>query len=232
MDNDVIDRLVEVLPRDLFLDLIDMVVARALNAHNIIQSTDLKGRRARGGEGLLRFHLIEQGFETVCPQYGGIPLEGNVIEGTDLRFFQPFMRFGGDRVSGAVLGLASIPERKELPAKNQSRLAGVTLNYKISPRLPLDDSDPRTGDVFVLFLTARDPSRSGHIDEIAIGIIDSDYKSYLFYETVEKFMERYAKPAKTATENEENKLVKLKIKRQLYKPPSSNEKDDDAQKES
>jgi hypothetical protein len=174
---------------------------------------------------------MEQGFQMVCDQHRGMLLEGGLVEGSDLRIFQPFMRFQTGIGPGVVLGLASMPMRGELPTKNMSRTAGVALNYRLTPRLSLDERDPKPGDIFVLFLVARDPASAGKIAEIAIGIIDSEYKSFLFYESMETFMARYAppdKPAKSAGEEApQQPLVKLKKKRSTFKPPEAEDKSED-----
>ena len=67
--------------------------------------------------------MMEQGFEEVCALHGGSLLEGGIIPRTELKVFQPFMRF---EVSGKgiILGLAATPEPKAVPLKNKSRLAG------------------------------------------------------------------------------------------------------------
>ncbi|GJE40251.1 hypothetical protein [Methylobacterium persicinum] len=226
--DELIPRLTSALPRDLLLDLLDMSTARALQAHEVIRDhTDLKGKNARGAEGQVRFRLMEKGFQDVCELHGGIALAGGLLPGTELNFYQPFMRFEGDR-GGVVLALASMPGRRELPTKNQSRASGVTLNYHLTPRLCLDASDPKPGDIFVLLLVARDPARSGKVDEIAIGAIDSNYSTYLFYETVEAFMANYViisepKTAPEAASAAEAKpsLVKLKAARKPFKPPEA-----------
>ncbi len=235
MENEILNRLIEVLPRHLLLDLTDMGVARARQAHEIIRDhTRLQGKSARGAEGQVRFRIMEQGFEEICETYGGVLLQGGLVEGSDLRIFQPFMRFADGTGPGIVLGLASMPARRELPIKNMSRTAGVELNYRLTPRLALDEHDPKPGDIFVLFLVARDPARSGQIDEIAIGIIDAEYKNFLFYESMENFMARYAPPDKPAQVDEAapaQPLVKLKSKRKAFKPPESGEKDENSQDE-
>jgi hypothetical protein len=231
MEKQLTNRLIEVLPRDLFLDLFDMTAARAREAHETVRDRFpyLSGKSARGAEGQIRFRIMEQGFQQICEKYGGILLEGGLVQGTDLRIFQPFMRFGQD--AGVVIGLASMPDRGELPVKNHSRSAGVTLNYNIVPRLALDERDPKPGDIFILFLTARDPSRSGQIQEVAIGVVDSKYESFLFYEPIETFLARYAAPDRPSqkdgdSQGQSTKLVKLKSDRKAYKPPGSQEEDE------
>lgn len=229
MADELTPRLASALPRDLLLDLLDMSAARALQAHEVIRDhTDLKGKSARGAEGQVRFRLMEKGFQDVCELHGGIALAGGLLPGTELNFYQPFMRFEGDR-GGVVLALASMPGRRELPIKNQSRASGVTLNYHLTPRLCLDTSDPKPGDIFILFLVARDPARSGKVDEIAIGAIDSNYNAYLFYETVEAFITNYvtlselktvASEAASVAETKPS-LVKLKAANKPFKPPES-----------
>lgn len=223
MDNDFMNKLVKALPRGLLLDLYHMTTVRALKAYEIIRDqTDLKGKRARGAEGQIRFRTMEQGFQTINEQHGGVVLEDGVIEGTDLRFYQPFARYAGGNQPGVVLCLASMPQRGELPVKNQSRLAGVSMNFRLTPRLALTEGDPQQGDIFVSFMVARDPARAGQIDEVAIGIISSDYKDFVFYEKIEKFMARYA-PADQPTQDNApapaQELVKLKRNRKAFMPP-------------
>lgn len=224
-------RIVSTLPRDLLIDLLDTAVARARQAHELIRdNTDLTGRSARGLEGQARFRLMEKGFQDICERHGGMRLEGDVIPGTDLRYYQPFMRFGGDR-PGILLGLASMPEPRELPTKNQSRLAGVTLNYHLTPRLDLE-GDGRTakpGDIFVLFLFARDPSQGGRLQEVAIGVIDAEYQGFLVYESVEAFMAAYAPPPPETEQTPESQpLVTLKKTPKAFKPPEQPDSDESA----
>ena len=216
-------RLVGCLPRDLLIDLMDMAPARAREAHKLINDyTDLQGRSARGLEGQARFRLMEKGFQDACERHGGQTLADGLIPGTKLRFFQPFMRFGGDG-PGVILGLASMPARREVPTKNQSRLSGVTLNYALTPRLSLDKRDPRPGDVFALFLVARDPGRAGEIDEMAIGLINSKYESFVFYEAIEPFFANYvATPTPEAGApgvSKTERLVKLRPMSKPYRAP-------------
>ena len=214
------NRIVATLPRDLILDLFDVAVSRAREAHELVQRTDLTGRSARGLEGQARFRLMERGFQTACEQHGGVPLEGDVIPGTDLRYFQPFMRFaaGGP---GVLLGLASMPARREIPSKNRSRLAGVTMNQVVSPRLDLDGTGgaPKPGDIFVLLLFARGRDQGGRVDEVAIGLIDSGYATFLFYESIERFLEGYSGADAPPGDDSPSPLVTLKKVRKAFKPP-------------
>ncbi len=232
MDTQLANKLTQTISKELFLDLQDMAQARALKAFEIIRdNTELKGKSARGAEGQIRFRIFEQGFQSVCELHGAQLLQGGLVTGKAVRFHQPFMRFGSDG-AGVILGLASMPTRGKLPSKNKSRLAGVSLNYNLTPRLALDASDPKPGDIFVLFLVARDAAKSGRIDEIAIGVIDTNYESYIFYETIESIMAYYAAPAAPAPTPEstaaepEQRLVKLKGRRKAYKPPEKLDDED------
>lgn len=225
-------RIVGTLSRDLLIDLLDTAVARARQAHELIRdNTDLTGRSARGLEGQARFRLMERGFQKTCELHGGVQLEGDVIPGSDLRYYQPFMRFGGDQL-GVLLGLASMPIPAELPAKNRSRLAGVTLNYNLTLRLDLD-GDGRTakpGDIFILLLFARDPSQGGRLEEVAIGVVDAEYQGFLVYETVEKLMAAYAPPpSESETASKEPPLVKLKKTPKAFKPPEQPDSGDESE---
>ncbi len=227
-------RIVGTLSRDLLIDLLDTAVARARQAHELVRdNTDLTGRSARGLEGQARFRLMEKGFQDTCERHGGTRLEGDVIPGTDLRYYQPFMRFGGNHL-GVLLGLASMPEPAELPTKNQSRLAGVTLNYRLTPRLDLE-GDGRTakpGDIFVLLLFARDPSRGGRLQEVAMGVIDAEYQSFLVYESVEVLMAAYAPPfaGTESTPESSPSLVTLKKKPRAFRPPEQADPDETAER--
>jgi len=228
-DDDIKGHIVSTLPRDLLIDLFDTAAARARQAHELVRDhTDLTGRSARGLEGHARFRLMEKGFQDTCERHGGMRLEGDVIPGTDLRYYQPFMRFGGDQ-PGVLLGLASMPAPRELPAKNQSRLAGVTLNYLLTPRLDLegDGGTAKPGDIFVLFLFVRDPSQGGRLQEVAIGVIDAEYQGFLAYETVETFMGAYAPPpTETEPTPESQPLVTLKKTPKAFKPPEQPDSDE------
>jgi hypothetical protein len=81
--------------------------------------------------------MMEKSFQEVCETHGGALLKDGIIPLSDLRVFQPFMRFE-HLGQGIIFGLAAMPEPKALPTKNISRKAGVTLNYYLSPRLDLD----------------------------------------------------------------------------------------------
>lgn len=180
------------LTKNLLVDLEDGLRAEALKAFEIVRDhTGLDKKRARESEGQLRFRMMERRFEEVCKMHGGALLDGGVIPSTDLKVFQPFMRFEVDG-QGIILGLAAMPEPKALPQKNKSRLAGVRLNYHLTPRLALDESGPKSGDIFVLLLVSRHRERAGQIEEVAIGIIDSKYETFLFYETLDTFLAGHA----------------------------------------
>ena len=181
-------RILPHLFKDLLLDLEDRLRAEALKAFEMIRDhSGLNKKRAREAEGQARFRMMEQGFEEVCKLHGGHLLEGGVMPETELPVFQPFMRFEAEE-KGIILGLASIPEPSVLPTKNKSRLAGVTINYDLIPRLDFDGKGPKIGDIFVLLLVSRDREKPGKIEEIAVGVIDSAYKSFLFYEPLGKFL--------------------------------------------
>lgn len=180
--------LLQALNRELLLDLEDRLRAEAVKAFEMVRDrAGLDKKRARELEGQARFRMMEQGFEEVCALHSGRPLDGGVMPNTKLKIFQPFTRFEVDG-RGIILGLAAMPDRKAIPAKNKSRLAGVAINYALSPRFDFDGSGPKIGDVFAVLLVSRDRAKAGMIDEIAVGIIDSGYSSFLFYEPLERFL--------------------------------------------
>jgi hypothetical protein len=177
-----------VLHRELLLDLEDRIRAEALKAFEMVRDrSGLDKKRARELEGQARFRMMEQGYEEICALHGVKLLEGGVVPSTDLKVFQPFMRFEVEK-HGIILGLAAMPERHELPVKNKSRVAGVTLNYNLSPRLDLDGTGPKIGDVFALLLVSRDKEKAGKIDQVAVGVIDAAYSTFLFYEPLDQFL--------------------------------------------
>lgn len=182
-------RLRGVLSRELLIDLEDRVRAEALRAHEVVRDgfDGLTPLRARALEGQARFRSCEQGFEDVCALHGAHLLEGGVIPKTDLKVHQPFMRFehGGQ---GVILALASMAVAGTLPAKNKSRVAGVSVNYQLSLRLDLDGGGPKIGDIFAALLVARDRDRAGKIEEIAVGVIESSYEGFLYYEPLDDFL--------------------------------------------
>jgi hypothetical protein len=178
-----------VLLRDLLIDLDDAGRAGSLKAFEVIRDHAglRKKRNARGAEGQLRFRILEEDFEKTCALHGGRLLDGGVMPNTDLVVHQPFMRFEQDG-HGVILALATMPATGELPVRNKSRAAGVTVNYNLSPRLDFDGAGPKVGDIFAVLLVARDRERAGKIEEIALGVIDSGYKSFLYYETFDGFL--------------------------------------------
>lgn len=178
------------LSKGLILDLDDGISAAAFKAHAMVRDYSglSKKKRQRELEGQARFRMAEEVFETICLQHGATTLDGGIIPLTDLKIFQPFMRFQHEG-KGIILGLSAMTEPKIIPQKNSSRAAGVSLNYTLSPRLDLDGTGPKHGDIFVLFLVARDRARAGKIEEIAIGVIDSAYRSFLLYVPLATFLE-------------------------------------------
>ena len=217
--------LLPVLHKNLLLDLEDRVKAEAVKAFEMIRDhSGLDKKRAREAEGQARFRMMEQGFEDVCAFHGGNLLEGGIIPRTELKVFQPFMRF---EVSGKgiILGLAATPEPNALPLKNKSRLAGVSLNYDLSPRLDLDGKGPKIGDIFALLLVSRHREKAGQIEEIAIGVIDSKYESFLYYEPLDKFLSGHGDAPITAPKSpispEASVVVSLKKVVKRFVPPEA-----------
>ncbi len=182
--------------KDIFLDLEDRCNAEALNAHVMVRDhANLDRKRSRELEGQARFRMMEKGFQEVCELHGGKLIANGVIPSTNLKVFQPFLRFDVDG-QGIILGLAAMPEPRVLPAKNKSRLAGVTLNYYLQATLDFDGTGPKEGDIFVLFLVSRDHEKAGRLEEIAVGVINSKYDQFLFYKPLDKYLEGHAdKPA-------------------------------------
>jgi hypothetical protein len=213
--------------KGLLLDLEDRSRAETLKAHKMIHDhAGLDHRRARLVEGIARYNMMEKGFQEVCELHGGFLLPDRIIPTTDLKIFQPFLRFQHEG-KGIILGLAAIPEPRALPAKNMSRKAGVTLNYGLSPRLDFDGKGSKIGDIFVLFLVSRDPRRTGAIEELAIGVIDSSYEQYLFYEPLDAYLEGYADaPEPTPSSDGGGAEVRLKAAITPYVPPEKSNDDE------
>lgn len=217
---DVRRAIIDSLPKDLLLDLEDRLRAAAIKSHEVVRrELPLNVKRSREAEGQIRFRLQEQGYEEVVQLHGGHLLVDGVMLGTDLKVFQPFARFTGPNV-GIILGFASMPERRKIPPKNMSRAAGVTLNVSLQPSLLIDEKSPQPTDIFALFLTARDRERAGMIEEIAIGVIGSDYKDYIFYESLDAFLSGYGStPSAPDGPDDGGKVVKLRQTRKLFIPP-------------
>lgn len=212
----------QLLKRGFLLALEDRISAETLKAFQMVRDcSGLDKKRARELEGQARFRMVEQCFEEIAQAFGGNPLEGGVLPNTNLKIFQPFMRFGGE-APGVILGLAAMPERSKLPAKNRSRLAGVSLNLHLTPAFDFDRAGPKPGDVFVLFLLARDRERAGKLDEIAIGIIDAAYEQFVFYERLDQFLANEVDEAVAATADQQgDALVRLKARVKPFIPPES-----------
>ena len=228
MKSFVRNRMPPSLFQSLLVDLEDHLRAGALQAHTVIRDGfKLNVKRARGLEGQARFRVIEEAFEKVCALHGGTLLDGGIVPQTDLKVFQPFNRFEHDG-QGFILGLAAIPEPEALPIKNMSRRAGVQLNYNLTPRLDFDGTDLKIGDIFILLLVARDRALAGQIEEIAIGVVDSSYESYVYYETLQSFLSGHAdapvssEPTQTQPTSS---AVRLKTGVTPYVPPEAPEEE-------
>lgn len=218
-----------VLTKGLILDLDDRMRAEAIKAFEMIRDrSGLSKKRARELEGQARFRMMEEGFEAVCKLHGGSLLDGGVIPMTELKVFQPFMRFAHEG-RGLILGLAAMAEPRKVPSKNLSRTAGVSLNYQLSPRLDLDGKGPKHGDIFVMFLVARDREKSGKIEEIAVGIVNSGYSEFLFYETLDQFLAGSEDAGDETSPPAEQPAPKLTLKRtpKRFTPPEAPPKKDD-----
>lgn len=222
-----------VLNRDLLLDLDDAVKARALSAHAMIRDyAELDARRSRQVEGRVRFPMQEQSFQRVCLEHGGIELTMDVLPGTDLKVYQPFMRFtNGAAEHGVILGFAAMPDPSTLPTKNLSRGAAATLNYHLQERLDLDGRGPRVGDVYVMFLAARDREHAGMVKEVAIGVVDSAYQEFVLYEDVETFIASYSDEARLIRASEaEDLALTLRKTPKTFQPPEDQGVDRDDKK--
>ena len=112
-----------------------------------------------------------------------------------------------------------------MPGKNMSRAAGVSLNWHLQPSMFDDPTSVRANDIFVLFLTARDRSNAGMIEEIAVGVIGADYKDFVFYETLEDFLRGYGEgsvvPLGPDDSDSQGAEVKLRKTRKLFLPPEN-----------
>jgi hypothetical protein len=189
MDRYTLKSLLQLLfTKELILSLEDGLKAEALKAHHVIRDhTGLKApQRAKGAEGQIRWRMMEERFEEILKLNGGKILDGGVMPASNLQIFQPFLRFEIEE-QGLICGLATMSEPKVLPSKNKSRVAGVSANCHLLPSL-FAEHGPKVGDVFVLLLICRDRERAGLIEEIAVGVIDSKYKSFLLYEPIESFI--------------------------------------------
>lgn len=211
------------VPRELWIDLEDRHRAEAFNAHDVVRKNiPLNAKRSREVEGQIRFRAQEQGSEEVFQLHGGQLIENGIMPGIDMRVFQPFARFQGP-MFGVILGFAAMPEPRKIPAKNMSRAAGVSVNWHLQPGLFDDAKSIRANDVFVLFLTARDRSTPGMIEEIAVGVIGTDYRDFIFYESLEDFVCGYGDapdaPEGSGGSSDRSAEVKLRKTRKLFLPP-------------
>lgn len=215
------------VPRELLIDLEDRLRAEAYSAYEVVRREfSLNAKRASEAEGQLRFRLQEQGYEEVVKSHNGYLLEGGVMLGTGLKIFQPFARFPGHGV-GVILGFASMPEPKKIPSKNMSRAAGVALNVRLQLDLLHDEKSPKLTDIFVLFLVSRDRQRAGMIEEIAIGVIGADYKDFIFYQSLDAFLQGYGSdgtggegsPDPSGGGDMGGRVVKLRDTRKAFIPP-------------
>lgn len=109
----------------------------------------------------------------------------------------------------------------------------MTLNYRLSPRFDFDGTAPQVGDICILFLFARDPEQAGKIKEFAIGLIDSDYEQYLFYERIDQYLaddgdvSEPSSPFSTPPALPASGAVRLKRTMKPFVPPEAPSVDDE-----
>ena len=234
MDNSDLKRLLQaVLSKDLLLDLEDAIKARALSAHAMIRDyAELDARRARQVEGRVRFPMQESSFQKICLEAGADELTATTVPGTDLKIFQPFMRFSApEQQHGVILGFAAMPDPAELPPRNLSRAAAASLNYHLQPSLDLDGKGPKQGDVYVMLLAARDREQAGAVREIGVGVVDSGYEEFLFYQDISLFLADYHAPevedAGAGNGNDGRPLTTLRAKPKEFRAPEKQLNDQD-----
>jgi hypothetical protein len=94
-------------------------------------------------------------------------------------------------------------------------------------RLDLDGSGPKVGDVFAVLLVARDRERAGKIEEIALEVVESNFESYLYYESLDNVLtdesdvERDDEPAEPAETAQPSPQVRLKKVVKPFVPPEA-----------
>ncbi len=95
----------QLLTKNLILDLEDRLKAEAVKAFEMIRDrSGLSKKRARELEGQARFRMMEEGFEAVTANFTAARSDnGGVLPTTELKVFQPFMRFERDG-KGLILG--------------------------------------------------------------------------------------------------------------------------------
>lgn len=213
---------------DFLIDLEESLSDQAEKAHQmVVKYSGLEGKRSRALTGQARFRMMEQSFEKVCSNYGGMPLEGSVIPGTHLKVFQPFQRFQING-NGVILGFASTQEPGDLPVKNKSRLAGVRLNLPYQNNLFESWMLPKLGDLFVLLMFSKDRANQGKIQEFALGVIDSGYSHFELRIKTTEYMKELASPDLTDAKSDEPVLEpRLKLKSVAKFVPPEGDLDDD-----
>lgn len=201
------------IPKGTWLSLEESFKASASKAHTLIRDNAmLTGRRANQCSGFLRYHLSEEQFETLCPQYGGVKLLGGALPNLDTCVYQPYQVF-----DNVVLGFATHMKTGELPKKNQSRQNACQLNLGLEPMLPAPRLRVVPKNIFALMLISRDSRDPSKLAGIEIVVIDATLDHFIFNETLPKFLERYSVAEKQDAEEmlavpkkTETPLVKLK----------------------
>ena len=99
------------------------------------------------------------------------------------------MRFEVE-AKGIILGLAAMPEPKARPRQKQvsARRRHPELRSVAASRSGWQGAEGRRR--FRVAARSRHREKAGQIEEIAVGVIDSKYESYLFYESLDKFLQR------------------------------------------
>ncbi|MBI1360265.1 MAG: hypothetical protein GC155_08275 [Alphaproteobacteria bacterium] len=210
MPVDVADLIRKHLPRGFLQGVLDVVPGVLRSAAEWAKKTDLTAWRSARAEGFVRFQKLEQTFQEVGDRHGGECLLGHLVPGTDQAFFQPMQRFGV-----CVVGISSQPEPGELPTKNKTRGAAVSMNLFCTPTLPFGPEFETDPDLYVALLVSRDPTVRGTAKDVEIAVIDATFSRFVFRQSLKDFLASYPDdgsiaPPVAAVPPPKGPLVKLK----------------------
>jgi len=199
---DIPSIITQAVPKGAFIALMDAFEANAGTAYKLIKDhTYLTGRRANICAGMTRYHINEQEFTMLCPQYGGLELLGGALPNLDVAVYQPYHMF-----DNVLLGIATQFKSGELPKKNMSRARACQLNLGLEPMLPAPRLRVVPKNVFALLLLSRDSRDPAKLAGIEIAVIDASLDHFIFREPLGKFLERYSKAVKPSVDGSRVKL--------------------------
>ena len=217
MDDIIKQAITDSIPREFLLDFYEKTYTTFQKVDNTIRDEyQLKGSDASWASGLLRFINIQADFKLDAPKYEGIDVSKQYVETLPKmdRIYQPFHLFENKKSGpNVLLGFTSLLKSKQIPKYNLSRQTAIKLNKPIAPNPDLFDSSVpidttlANETIYVCLCVVRDNRSPASPAEIALGIIDPSYQTYIYYFLLKEILMIYSDKDANPAQNEKPNLT-------------------------